>query len=206
MLAAMHLQNMLKCSRKLSHFNRVMIFMNIKSSLHKSLQAPLSSEIASEYGKLIKLVQLIPKQNFFDKNFSGTGGTVNLADILAYQIGWGHLLISWYEYGIKQEAFVMPGEGFSTWDYTALAEHFYKKYSQLTSEQLEQKFLEVVTKIIDITELEFSSGNLDKLGVWPWCRLKSGKEWPLSKWIRVNTIAPYKRAQLIIKKKALLIF
>lgn len=180
--------------------------MNTQNNVHVKLKAPLSNEIVKKYEKLINLVQQVPAQNFFDKNFNGSGGNVSVADILAYQIGWGYLLISWYEHGLKNEVLIMPGEGFSTWDYTALAQHFYKKYSQLTSEQLEQKFLEVVTKIIDITELEFSSGNLDKLGVWPWCRLKSGKEWPLSKWIRVNTVAPYKRARLIIKQKLLLSF
>lgn len=95
----------------------------------------------------------------------------------------------------------MPGERFSTWDYTGLAQHFYKKYSQLTPEQLKQKFFDIVTKIIEITEQEFSSNNLDKLGIWPWCRLKSEKEWPLNKWTRVNSVAPYKRAQIIIRQK-----
>lgn len=70
-----------------------MIFMNSKKKSLKSLQAPLSYEIAQESNKLIKFAQLIPNQNFFDKIFNGTGSKVSVADVLAYQIGWGYLLI-----------------------------------------------------------------------------------------------------------------
>ena len=47
---------------------------------------------------------------------------------------------------------------------------------------------------------EHETGNLNKIGVWPWCTLASGKQWPLSKWIRVNTVSPYKRAASMIRK------
>jgi hypothetical protein len=49
-------------------------------------------------------------------------------------------------------------------------------------------------KIIAIMEMESCSGNLDRFGVWGWCTLKSGKQWPLKKWIVVNSLSPYKRA------------
>ena len=58
--------------------------------------------------------------------------------------------------------------------------------------------LTIVIEIVQIVEQESVSGNLDKLGVWKWCNLKSGKQWPLRKWIRVNTIAPYKRAYKLL--------
>jgi hypothetical protein len=57
-----------------------------------------------------------------------------------------------------------------------------------------------VDRIVEIIETEFAAGTLDTLGVWPWCTLRSGKQWPLSKWIQINTVAPFKRAQQLIKK------
>lgn len=44
---------------------------------------------------------------------------------------------------------------------------------------------------------------LDQRGIWAWCTLASGKQWPLSKWIRVKTASPYKRAVQLIKKAKL---
>jgi hypothetical protein len=49
-------------------------------------------------------------------------------------------------------------------------------------------------------EKEHHSGNLQRIGIWPWCTLKSGKDWPLYKWVQVNSVAPYKRAISLIKK------
>ncbi len=94
----------------------------------------------------------------------------------------------------------MPGEGFTTWDYSAIAQHFYQKYSQGRPADIKQKFDDVVQKIITIIEKELALDRLDKAGIWSWCTLKSGKEWPLSKWIIVNTVAPYKRARNFLKK------
>ena len=95
---------------------------------------------------------------------------------------------------------MMPGDGFSKWDYKAIAQHFYQKYSYSLKAQYMEEFSKTVSKIIDIAEREDIAGNLDKIGIFVWCKLRSSKEWPLSKWIKVNTIAPYKRAFLLIKK------
>ncbi len=50
-------------------------------------------------------------------------------------------------------------------------------------EQLKE-FNRVVVEILEIVEREYKSENLDKEGVWKWCTLVSGKQWPLSKWIK----------------------
>lgn len=167
----------------------------------QNLQAPLSRSIIKEYEKLMHAVRLVAETDFRSKKYIGTGGHVSAADILAYQIGWGKLLLQWYQAGITNTTCVMPGEGFDSWDYTNIALHFYHQYAKLSPEQLKQEFETVVQKIISITEKEYSLGQLEKTGVWTWCTLQSGKKWPLSKWITVNTVAPYKRAQALLKKR-----
>jgi hypothetical protein len=79
--------------------------------------ASLSQEIRREYDRLMKVVAPIPASVRILKKMEGAGGKVSVTDLIAYQIGWGHCLIRWYEAGIKGETPIMPGEGFSTWDY-----------------------------------------------------------------------------------------
>jgi hypothetical protein len=94
----------------------------------------------------------------------------------------------------------MPGAGFTTWDYAGLAEHFYKTYQYSDRITALEVFENIVAEIIALVEAEYTTGDLEKNGVWEWCTLKSGKQWPLSKWIQVNTVAPYKRARVMIRK------
>lgn len=165
------------------------------------LKAPLSHEIEKKYECLRKLVVHISCADRELKQIDGTGGKVSVTDLIAYQIGWGKSLIRWYESGIAGKLPVMPGDGFSTWDYAAIAKHFYQNYRYDGAELQDRAFQEVVVQIIKIVEKEFEKGQLDKVGIWDWCTLASGKEWPLSKWVRVNTCAPYKRAFQLIRKQ-----
>jgi hypothetical protein len=168
--------------------------------MNSPLQALLSHEIQKEYKKLKDLIASLSISLRVLKKIDGTGGKVSVSDLVSYQIGWGKCLIRWYETGIKKEMPEMPGEGFSSWDYIAIAEHFYQKYQYDQFIEQDKAFHEVVCQLLDIVEKEHQTGNLEKNDVWPWCTLPSGKQWPLSKWIRVNSCSPYKRAYLLIKK------
>lgn len=170
--------------------------------IHDTFTAALSNEIKNSYNKLINAILIVPISKRDISCLEGTGGKVSIADIIAYQIGWGTLLISWYQAGIDNKKIQMPSEGFDTWDYTGLAQHFYQKFSYDKGEQQLIHFHDIVKTILQITQKEYKTKNLDALGIWDWCTLASGKQWPLSKWIRVNTIAPYKRAATLIRKSS----
>lgn len=150
--------------------------------------------------QFIKTINHTPISQRQKKLIEGTGGKVSVSDLIAYQIGWGKCLIRWYEAGIEGKVSEMPGEGFSKWDYVAIAKHFYQKYAYDAADEQLKIFQKTATQILEITQKEHQTGNLDREGVWPWCTLASGKKWPLSKWIQVNTVAPYKRAIQLIKK------
>src|SRR5438105_7789241 len=96
--------------------------------INQHFDAPLSKQIQQEYNKLVALISLIDKTHRLNHDIEGAGGTVSIADSIAYQIGWGKLLISWYETGVQGKMPAMPGEGFTKWDYVGLAKHFYQKY------------------------------------------------------------------------------
>ena len=161
---------------------------------------PLSDEIRSHYEKLIAAITPIPPSERTLQRFEGTGGPVSAADLIAYQIGWGQCLLRWYEAGRKGETPEMPGEGFSKWDYVAIAKHFYKKYHLDGGEKQMHLFAQTVSALLKIVEEEEKRGRLEQIGAWDWCTLPSGKQWPLSKWIRVNTASPYKKATQLLRK------
>lgn len=163
-------------------------------------QCPLSQDIQREYDRLVTIINPIPSSIRALKVIEGTGGKVSVANLIAYQIGWGKCVIRWYEAGIQGKTPSMPGEGFSSWDYQAIAQHFYQKYHYDGFDEQMEVFHQVVLHLLEIVEREDRSHQLDQPGIWPWCTLSSGKNWPLSKWIRVNTASPYKRAAQLIKK------
>lgn len=162
----------------------------------------LLQEIQNAYDRLVKIVTCAAPSVRNLKIIDGTG-KVSISDIIAYQIGWGKCLIRWYEAGIQGKMPEMPGEGFSTWNYLAIAQHFYQTYQFDSADEQMRMFHYVVSRILEIVETEDQTGNLDKTGVWEWCTLSSGKHWPLSKWVRVNTASPYKRATQLIKNSTL---
>lgn len=172
-----------------------MIQKNTKAfSIELDLDADLSHEVQSNYNKLIELISHIPKSSINKKNIEGTGGLISVADIISYQIGWGKMLIDWYTKGIQNKTPEMPGEGFTKWNYTEIAKHFYKKYHFDGGPKQQKHFKKTVLDILHIIETEHKNGHLNQIGTWSWCTLSSGKKWPLSKWITVNTVSPYKRA------------
>lgn len=168
--------------------------------IEKNYKAPLSTTIQKEYNKLLAILNQIPPRLWTEKVINFTTGKASVTDIVAYQIGWGTLLLRWYTAGVQGKTPEMPGEGFTTWDYNGLAQHFYRTYAHDNQTEQLQIFHDLVQQILIMVETEYETGNLDKIGVWPWCTLASGKQWPLSKWIVINTSSPYKRASSTLKK------
>ncbi len=167
------------------------------------MKSILGQEIQLAYEQLVRCAAAVSDSQRMIRSIEGTSRKISLAELIAYQIGWGSSLINWYEAGIKKRSPEMPGHGFSTWDYAAIAQHFYIAYCYNSRHEQMEMFNRIVCQILKIIDTEDQKGQLDQLGVWDWCTLLSGKKWPLSKWIKVNTVSPYKRAKLQIKKAIL---
>lgn len=158
----------------------------------------LSEEIRRSYQQLLKLISKIKSRT--QKQIMYLGEKISPNDIIAYHIGWGKLLIGWYEAGIAGVMPQMPGDGFDKWDYKGLAHYFFKMYHYDDGDEQLAVFDQIVETIISFVEKEHQLHNLDKKHAWPWLTLKSGQSWPLSKWVRVNTVAPYKRTYGCLSK------
>jgi len=168
------------------------------------MTSELFHNIQKSAASLIEIVSRVPLSQRTLPIIEGTGGNASVADLLAYQIGWGQCVIRWYEAGIRGERPDMPGEGFTKWDYVAIAKHFYAKYRYHDSLEQIAVFQKTVAALAAIVVKEHEAGRLESVGIWPWTTLASGKQWPLAKWIQVNTVAPYRRAILQIKRSGVL--
>jgi hypothetical protein len=159
----------------------------------------LATTLPKAHQNLERLLGTIPRELENKRCIDFTGGPVSICDLVAYQIGWGSLVIAWFETGIAGKNPEMPCKGFN-WDYTILAKHFYKLHAKKDLSILRNELCAVVEKILEIITKTDAQGKLETLGHWNWCILPSGKEWPLAKWIQVNTVAPYTRAAKIIRQ------
>lgn len=166
----------------------------------KTYNSTLAKNIIMEYTKLINESKKFSYKMLNKKIIEGTGGKVNVYNLMAYQIGWCRLLLRWYKSGVQSKTIVMPGDGFDTWDYVGLARHFYKKYNYSSLDKYINKLKKLVNRIVHFVEDEYQLKNLNRVGVWDWCTLSSGKKWPLSKWVQINTVAPFKKASAKLRQ------
>ncbi len=157
-------------------------------------RAPLAQNIQKEYNKLVTTLAQVDKETRQAKKISGTGGLISVSDLVAYQIGWVRRVIEWYESGVRGQPMIMPGDGFTTWSYTEMAKQFYETYHLDGWTEQDKEFHRVTRRVLEIVEEAYQNNTLDKKEVWPWQQLKSGVWWPLSKWVQVNTVAPFKKA------------
>jgi hypothetical protein len=121
-------------------------------------------------------------------------GQVSVCDILAYQIGWGKLLIGWEaaeKNGLKP---AMPAEGYQWNQLGVLARSFYQTYQNFSLMELKREFEKSVQHILQWIDA-MNEEEIWHLNQRHW----TGNKWPIGKWIQVNTVAPYTSARRKIR-------
>lgn len=113
-------------------------------------------------------------------------GNVSICDVIAYQIGWGKLMLGWEAAEEKGQKTPMPAEGYKWNQLGLLAQSFYKAYQHVSLKELLNEFDKIVQLILKWIDA-LSEDELFSLQQREW----AGDKWPLAKWIQVNTIAPY---------------
>lgn len=125
----------------------------------------------------------------------GLEGNISACDLLAYQIGWGKLLLSWERDESKGKVPNMPAKGFKWNELGSLANSFYLQYQDKDINYLRKEFKRTVKKI---EQLILSLSNEDVFT--PKQREWTGEKWPMIKWIQINTIAPYKSGRTKLRR------
>ncbi|MBL7671652.1 MAG: ClbS/DfsB family four-helix bundle protein [Bdellovibrionaceae bacterium] len=122
-------------------------------------------------------------------------GKVSPCDILAYQIGWGQLLLGWEKAERAGKIPDMPAKGYKWNELGRLAESFYKERKTNSLEELRADFERTVGEIVDMIEA-LPTADLFKPKMRKW----TGEKWAMVKWIQINTIAPYSAARTKVRR------
>ena len=75
-------------------------------------------------------------------------GDISCCDIIAYQIGWGKLLLNWDKQELIGEQPIMPAQGYKWNQLGALAQSFYRQYNQLTLSELLLEFNSLYQQLV----------------------------------------------------------
>lgn len=152
--------------------------------------------IENDSTKLLDAFRSIPLSDWGVATIEGnTKGTlISPSNLLAYQIGWGSLALSWYKMGVDNQEFAMPMEGYKWNELGKLADHFHQKYEGYSSSELLTMFINIVNEVLELVHY-LSNSQLYTVGIYDW----TGR-YTLGRYIQLNTSSPYKNALIKLRK------
>ncbi|MBZ6006969.1 ClbS/DfsB family four-helix bundle protein [Paraclostridium bifermentans] len=131
-----------------------------------------------------------------DKLIDGVDKTP--AQMIAYQLGWMNLILDWESKEQQGIAVITPTPGYKWNNLGGLYESFYKKYDAYTLAELCDMFVETENKIIQLINT-YTDTELFQQGGRKWSS-STPSNWPIWKWIHINTVAPFKSFRTKIRK------
>jgi len=120
------------------------------------------------------------------------------AQMIAYQLGWMNLIFLWEEKNKNDETVITPSENYKWNNLGGLYQSFYKKYENYSIKKLITEFNITVKKITDLIEV-YTEKELFEQNQRQWAS-STPSNWPIWKWIHINTVAPFKTFRIKIRK------
>lgn len=117
--------------------------------------------------------------------------------IISYQLGWLRLVKSWDEDELSGKEVFMPTKEYKWNNLGGLYRDFYKQYEDYSLEELIEEFdflIDMYNKWIG----ELSEKELFQQGYRKWTGDKPN--WPMARWIHINSVAPFKTFRSRIRK------
>lgn len=161
-----------------------------------------------EYDSKETLIAAIQKSyQLFDKEFDDIpeqmiNTRINAVDktpqeMLAYQLGWLQLVMSWEKDELDGKAVVTPAPGIK-WNQLGLLYHqFYAEFSGYSLKELRDLFKKSVEAwcgwIDQLCDEELFTPNMRKWTV-------TTANWPIWKWVHINSVAPFTNFRPKIRK------
>ncbi len=155
----------------------------------------LLSEISKTAGLFIKEFKEIPDT---DKDLRLESVDRTPGEILSYQLGWMDLLLSWDQNESEGKEVIMPAPGYKWNQLGGLYQSFYDKYQNLSLAQQQTMFMTTVEELIKWVEA-FNDDELFQTGKRKWAA-STTSNWPVWKWVHINTVAPFKSFRGKIRK------
>jgi hypothetical protein len=119
-------------------------------------------------------------------------------EILSYQLGWMDLIRSWDRDELDGKKAIMPAPGYKWNQLGGLYQSFYDKYQNQSLAQLQTMFKSAVEELITWIEA-FHDDDLFQTSKREWAA-STPSNWPVWKWIHINTVAPFKSFRGKIRK------
>jgi hypothetical protein len=119
-------------------------------------------------------------------------------EIIAYQLGWMSLVRGWDRDELMGKEVVTPVPGYKWNQLGALYQSFYAKYKDVSLDDLIKMFVDAVDSLVKWIE-DFDDEELFKPGGRNWAASTSSN-WPVWKWVHINTVAPFKSFRTKIRK------
>ena len=119
-------------------------------------------------------------------------------EIIAYQLGWMDTIRGWDKDELEGKNVVTPAPGYKWNQMGELYQEFYNRYQDKSLAQLCELFKSSVDSLVEWAE-GFSDDEMFKPGGRKWAA-STPSNWPIWKWIHINTVAPYKSFRGKIRK------
>ena len=117
---------------------------------------------------------------------------------LAYQLGWMGLIQEWERLELAGRVPEMPAPGIKWNKLGELHKMFYSSYSSCSMQELKRLFTERVKDLCIWLEA-FDDEALFRPGGRKWSQ-STNSNWPVWKWVHINTVAPFKTFRSKIRK------
>lgn len=119
-------------------------------------------------------------------------------EMIAYQLGWINLIRSWDRDELEGKEVVTPAPGYKWNQLGGLYQSFYHQYQDPSLSQLMELFKATVDELTPWLE-GFSDEELFAPGGRNWAA-STPSNWPVWKWVHINTVAPFKSFRSKIRK------
>lgn len=118
-------------------------------------------------------------------------------EIIAYQLGWLHLVMSWDKAELAGQSVPMPSADYKWNQLGGLYQSFYKEYEGYTLTELREQLRQAEQEWLAWTG-GLSEEELFTQGIRAWTGSKDN--WPMARWIHINSSAPFKTFRAKIRK------
>ena len=156
-----------------------------KEELHKS--------ISVAFKKILADYSTIPPEISREIGVVGNvkGTEVSVSDTLSYLIGWGKLVLKWYDLKSKNQPVDFPETGYKWNQLGQLAQHFHSEYHDWSYDKLIKEFTVTTDRILILVE----SLDNQKLYGETWF-----EQYTLGKMIQFNTSSPMVNMRSKVRK------
>lgn len=120
------------------------------------------------------------------------------AQMIAYQLGWMKLILDWEKQEKEGSIVITPTPDYKWNKLGGLYESFYKQYEDYSLEELSNMFIDTKESVIELIN-SYTDKELFEQGGRKWAS-STPSNWPIWKWIHINTVAPFKSFRTKMRK------